>query len=97
MKTRGTDYYDPEIVAAWKYNGDQWWSYDNERSTKRKAQYIIDLRLGGGMWWETSGDRDNDLIGVLADQLRNGQPGDVIDPTDPTDPTDPGTPSGAAA
>ncbi len=92
LKTRGTGYYDASIGAAWRYDGNQWWSYDNLQTTVQKAQYILDYGLGGGMWWELSGDRNGELIGALADVLRTGEPGPT-DPTDPTDPTEPTEPT----
>ena len=34
-------------------------SYDNLAMSKVKTQYIVSKGLGGGMWWEASGDRNN--------------------------------------
>jgi chitinase len=31
--------------------------YDNPDTIQRKAQYIVDNDLGGGMWWESSADK----------------------------------------
>ena len=88
LKTRGTDYYDATIGAAWRYDGNQWWSYDNAQTTAQKAQYVVDKGLGGGMWWELSGDRNNDLVGFMADKFRAAPTGPSTDPVDPTpDPT----------
>lgn len=103
LKTRGTDHYDAATGAAWRYDGNQWWSYDNTRTISQKASYAISKRLGGGMWWELSGDRQGELIGTFADAMRNGTGGPVEEPdptTSPTPsptptPTDP--PAGAAA
>ncbi|WP_305038255.1 glycosyl hydrolase family 18 protein [Agromyces endophyticus] len=105
LKTLGTDHYDAAIGAAWRYDGNQWWSYDNAQSTTRKSQYIADLGLGGGMWWELDGDRQGQLIGTLADKLRAATAGPASDPVytpgtgGGTDPgtgggTDPGTGGG---
>ena len=80
LKTLGTDYYDAEVGAAWRYNGDQWWSYDNVQTTTQKAEYIVTKGLGGGMWWETSGDRNNELIGAMSDVFRAATTGPVTDP-----------------
>lgn len=76
LKNFGTEYYDPVAVAAWRYDGTQWWSYDNAQTIERKAQYTLDLGLGGGMWWELDGDRNGELIAVYADKLRTGAPGE---------------------
>ena len=32
-------------------------SYDNVEMSRRKAEYIVARGLGGGMWWESSGDK----------------------------------------
>ncbi|HEY9351716.1 MAG TPA: glycosyl hydrolase family 18 protein, partial [Nocardioides sp.] len=107
LKSRGTDHYDAATGAAWRYDGNQWWSYDSTRTIAQKAAYAISKGLGGGMWWELSGDRQGELIGTFADAMRNGTGGPVEepDPTDPPteEPTDPPTeeptdpPAGAAA
>lgn len=105
LKTLGTDHYDAAIGAAWRYDGNQWWSYDNTQSVTRKSQYIVDQGLGGGMWWELDGDRQGELIGTLADKLRAAKAGPATDPVwsggtgGGTDPgtgggTDPGTGGG---
>ncbi|KAL4932044.1 glycoside hydrolase family 18 protein [Aspergillus undulatus] len=48
-------------------------SFDNVATIKRKAEYVIQNRLGGGMWWESSGDREvgsgGSLIETLVDSL----------------------------
>lgn len=91
LKTFGAEHYDPVAVAAWRYDGTQWWSYDNRQTIERKAQYTMDLGLGGGMWWELDGDRNGELIGAYADKLRAGAPGDggpAPTPTPTPTPTD---------
>ena len=95
LKTRGTDYYNASIGAAYRYDGSQWWSYDNPQSVAAKADYIVAKGLGGGMWWDLSGNKDGSLLTVLANKLRAATTGPVtvpVDPTDPTDPTDPPDP-----
>ena len=94
LKTLGTDYYDAKVGAAWRYDGNQWWSYDNPRSVAQKADYIVSKGLGGGMWWELSGNRDGSLISTLTTKLRAATTGPVTTPVTPTPtPTPTSTPT----
>ena len=54
-----TEQYDEQLGASWCYNsGTQTMiSYDSQQMVQVKAQYARQKGLGGGMWWETSGDR----------------------------------------
>jgi chitinase len=53
-----------ELGAAYSYdpNKKMMISYDTPSATKKKASYIKSKNLGGGMWWETSGDKDKDSL-----------------------------------
>jgi len=55
-------------------------TYDDEESINIKLDYLMNKGLGGAMYWEASGDKYNDLLGVVATRLgiENGQ---VIPPT----------------
>ena len=46
-------------------------SYDNKAAVEAKARYIVDMGLGGAMWWESSGDKvgEESLIGTVAGML----------------------------
>ncbi|KLJ09017.1 endochitinase 1 [Blastomyces silverae] len=46
--------------ASWSYDASArtMISYDTVAMVEEKTKYIIDKGLGGGMWWEASGDRD---------------------------------------
>ena len=57
LKTRpGTRYRDPVAGALWLYSGGVWWTYDDPQLLLEKRNYINSLGLGGGMFWELSGD-----------------------------------------
>ncbi len=42
--------------APWIYNGQTFWTYEDPVSIRYKASYAANLRLGGLMIWELSGD-----------------------------------------
>ncbi|WP_061960763.1 glycosyl hydrolase family 18 protein [Demequina flava] len=95
LKNLGTSYFDPEVVASWRYDGNQWWTLDDDKTIPVKADYIRDQGLGGGMWWELDGDRNGELTEILMNDLGNGargpvDGGPVVTPT-PT-PTETSTP-----
>lgn len=47
-----TPTYDDKAAENWiVWNSDQWVSYDNARSFKRKIDYANNLGLGGTMIW----------------------------------------------
>lgn len=54
--------YDHESVIAHCYDSRNkvFVSYDNIHSVFEKAKYVTNKGLGGGMWWESCGDRYND-------------------------------------
>ncbi|KAL8698588.1 MAG: hypothetical protein Q9201_006489 [Fulgogasparrea decipioides] len=43
-------------------------TYDNKEMAVKKAEYILENGLGGGIWWESSGDKagEESLIGTVA-------------------------------
>jgi chitinase len=75
--------FDAESGASWCYDGGSrtMVSYDTVHLAQVKANYIRQRGLGGGMWWESSGDKggpaanasDGSLIGVFVDAV--GGPG----------------------
>lgn len=38
-------------IGPYAYKGNQWVSYDDVEDVRRKAQFMVDLKLGGGMIW----------------------------------------------
>ena len=49
-------YWDAQQKVPYLYNGDEWISYDNLRSTCIKAKFSRELGLRGGMAWELAAD-----------------------------------------
>ncbi|PWY92424.1 class V chitinase [Aspergillus heteromorphus CBS 117.55] len=72
-----TESVDASIGASWSYDASArtMISYDNVAVGEQKLNYIKQLQLGGGMWWETSGDKggktankaDGSLIGTFVE------------------------------
>jgi len=52
----GTRFYDAAAVAAWLFDGRNFWSYDDPQSVTAKAAYIKANGLGGTMVWSLDGD-----------------------------------------
>jgi chitinase len=63
-------YEDAAAGAAWLYDGNTFWTFDDPPVMAAKAKYVDANRLGGVMFWELSGDTpDGELISALADSL----------------------------
>lgn len=62
-------HWDGEAQAAWLYNGNEFWTYDNQDSIDAKMSYIKVNGLGGVMFWELSGD---DTSGTLINAIDQG-------------------------
>ena len=52
----GTRFYDPAAVAAWIFDGRNFWSYDDPQVIAVKTAYIKTNGLGGMMMWSLDGD-----------------------------------------
>ena len=51
-----TDFWDDATATHWTFNGSELWSYDDDRSLGKKADYVNGNGLRGMMFWELSGD-----------------------------------------
>ena len=49
-----------------------WFSYEDPTSLGIKCDYLQNLGLGGGMFWELSEDFQNSLLKTVNDKLNNG-------------------------
>ncbi|KAF1948208.1 endochitinase 1 precursor [Byssothecium circinans] len=67
------EHFDVEAGASYSYDNSSRTlvTYDNLNMAKVKAEYIRHNRLGGAMWWELSGDRQDQgsLVATVADAL----------------------------
>jgi len=64
-------FWDADAKAHWIYNGNTFWSYDNEESVAAKMDYIKSEELGGVMFWELTGDdTDGTLIHAIGSGLQ---------------------------
>ncbi|KAL8711505.1 MAG: hypothetical protein Q9220_004163 [cf. Caloplaca sp. 1 TL-2023] len=74
-KAGAQEHVDNKVGASWSYDAGQKMmvTYDNKAMAVQKTQYIKNKKLGGGMWWEASGDRkgDGSLIGTVVHELKN--------------------------
>ena len=65
-------YLDSQAIASWTYDNASHTliSYDTPEAVGQKVEYIKSRKLGGAMWWETSGDQpsssDRSLINTAA-------------------------------
>lgn len=60
-----------EIAASFSYDEDkkEVISYDNVGVVRHKGVYLMRLGMGGGMWWESSGDREVGSGGSLIETV----------------------------
>ncbi|KAK1636580.1 glycoside hydrolase superfamily [Colletotrichum phormii] len=72
-KAGAVEIYDSTAGALYSYDSStkELISYDNPASAGVKAQYLLDNKLGGAVFWEAAGDRkgEGSLVGVLASKM----------------------------
>ncbi|MCM3661188.1 glycosyl hydrolase family 18 protein [Georgenia satyanarayanai] len=88
LRDVGEEYFDETAVAAYRWDGDAWWSLDTPRTVTAKADWIADAGLGGAYFWDIAGDYDNELGSALAGTLRAGPAGPLAE--QPGEPGEPG-------
>ncbi|ACZ29257.1 glycoside hydrolase family 18 [Xylanimonas cellulosilytica DSM 15894] len=81
LRSLGTEYYDADAGAAYRWDGDQWFSLDTPRSVTDKAEWVAVNGYGGGFIWDITGDYRNELAGALAGTLRAATPGPLATPS----------------
>jgi len=77
IKSKFTEYRDPKSMAPWLFDGNTFWTYDDEISIGTKLKYARQQALGGVMVWELSGDTpDWKLLKAISGQVkrRNATP-----------------------
>ncbi|MWV46020.1 hypothetical protein GRF59_20585 [Paenibacillus sp. HJL G12] len=72
-ETGYTRYWDEDSKAPYLFDGSTFLSYDDPESLHEKAQYVLDHKLGGAMFWEYSQDTTGALLTALSDGLQ-GKP-----------------------
>lgn len=69
-KAGATEFVDKQTISSWSYDNvtRELISYDTPAVTVLKGEYVMGKGLGGGMWWETSGDKvgEGSLISTVA-------------------------------
>lgn len=65
--------FDPDYVSAFCFNpkSKTFVGYDNVDSVSVKTQYIKDMKLAGGFWWESCGDTHDDPSRSLVNTFVN--------------------------
>ena len=67
IKRNWTRVYDKEQKVPYIYKKTEWVSYDDVNSIKLKARYLMDMDLGGAMFWSLDSD---DFLGKYCQQGR---------------------------
>jgi chitinase len=65
----GTVFRDNTNGAIWKYDGTEFWSYDDPQLVQQKGGYVKNHGLGGLMMWSLDGD-DGTLVTAMQQSLQ---------------------------
>jgi len=65
-----TRFWDEEAQAAWLFNGETFWTYEDEESINKKMDYVRSRNLSGVMFWSLDGDdQDATLVSTIYECL----------------------------
>ena len=84
-KPGAEEHVDKEVGASWSYDGGKrvMVSYDTAEVVRIKSEYVRRRGLGGGMWWESSGDKvgERSLVGTFVSEIggKLARDGNVLD------------------
>ncbi|WP_116243917.1 glycosyl hydrolase family 18 protein [Nocardiopsis sp. FIRDI 009] len=66
-------YRNDELGTAWLYDGNTFWTYDDETAMAQKTEWAVDNGLGGVMVWSIDGDdADGSLMAAIDTALVDG-------------------------
>lgn len=67
-----TRYWDDDSKAAWLFDGNTFWTFEDSEVATHKANYVKKHELAGAMVWPLSGDDENaSLLKTLHEKLQN--------------------------
>lgn len=75
-----TVHHDNHAMASWSYDANkrEMISYDSAEVARQKAEWIVREGLGGGMYWELSGDKGGERKGMEGGEGKKEVPGQSI-------------------
>lgn len=77
-KNNYTRYWDDTAKMPYLYNGSTFITYDDKESLGYKMDYLMDMGLGGAMFWEFSCDKKLELQKFVANRLGIDK-GEIVD------------------
>ena len=67
----GNVYYNNTAVALYKYDGNNWWSYDDPTIIGTKLNYIKTKGMAGAFSWSLDGDDSTGTLMKAMSAIRN--------------------------